>query len=327
MCTVLYKTGTAGAKSESAIRNKSIKESSPTSFLSRGFWILLWDFFHASSNNLLAMVISKSIASFTGRAKGMRLSKNTYLDISMLQDVTRSQRVYTFSTEPTKYDQQLPLAWKKTAVAETPEDLQQAYAEWSESYDKDSVDRYGYVGPRRGAEEFQRQLSAFHFTKDSRLADVGAGTGLVGKHLHDFGYHDLTAVDFSKEMLREAAKKKIYSSLIHMDLNWDLEDISANAGLSIPAFDAAVSVGTFTKNHVGVKALLNVIALVKPEGLLTISFSEMFYHEVENGVQYKLRELEHNGKLEFVDVTDPELYTPKISDSIKFRVWSWIVKK
>jgi 2-polyprenyl-3-methyl-5-hydroxy-6-metoxy-1,4-benzoquinol methylase len=231
------------------------------------------------------------------------------------------------ATTKSSQDQQpvLPDAWQKIFDAETTKDLQQVYAEWSLTYDTDSIDEYDYRGPQRGAEEFHQQLSALGFPKTARLVDVGAGTGLVGKHLHSFGYKDLTALDFSPEMLQVALEKKCYNSLICIDLNQTLDEIEQKTELTSPSFDAAISVGTFTHNHVGVEALLNVIALVKPGGLLTLSMSEMFYKDVENGVQIKLEELQKGRKLEFMGVTEPELYTPKISDTIEFRVWSFRV--
>ena len=89
--------------------------------------------------------------------------------------------------------------------------------------------------PRRGAEEFHRHLSALGFEKDVRLADLGAGTGLVGQHLHSFGYQNLTVLDFSDDMLQQAPQKKAYRYLICIDLNWDINDIPSKTGMSIPA--------------------------------------------------------------------------------------------
>ena len=88
-----------------------------------------------------------------------------------------------------------------------------------------------------------------------------------------------------------------------------------------------MSVGAFTENHVGIKALINGISLVRPGGLLTISMSETYYHDVENGVQNKLLELKGEGALERIAVTELELYTPKVSDIIhsQFRTLSWRV--
>jgi len=60
-----------------------------------------------------------------------------------------SHLAQNFSTETRRSmntaQPELPSAWKKTKVARTIEDLQEAYAEWSLSYDKDSVEGYGYV--------------------------------------------------------------------------------------------------------------------------------------------------------------------------------------
>jgi 2-polyprenyl-3-methyl-5-hydroxy-6-metoxy-1,4-benzoquinol methylase len=253
------------------------------------------------------------------------------LRISCACDIPRFHTSANRSDATTKYsppeDQQptLPDAWQKIFDANTTKDLQQVYADWSLTYDRDSIDEYGYRGPRRGAEEFHHQLSALGFPKTARLVDIGAGTGLVGKHLHSFGYQDLTALDFSREMLQVASEKNCYNKLICIDLNQPLDEIEQTTKLTSPAFDAAVSVGTFTHKHVGVEALLNLVALVKPGGLLTLSMSEMFYNDVENGVQDKLQELLTEEKLESIGVTEPELYTPKISATIEFRVWSFRV--
>jgi len=47
---------------------------------------------------------------------------------------------------------------------------------------------------------------------------VAAGTGLMGQFLHQHGQHDLSALDFSSEMLQQAQKRGVYRYLHQHDL-------------------------------------------------------------------------------------------------------------
>ncbi|KAJ8044023.1 Methyltransferase-like protein 27 [Holothuria leucospilota] len=49
--------------------------------------------------------------------------------------------------------------------------------------------------------------------KTAVILDVGAGSGVIGKLLHDHGYCTIDAVDASEGMLKIAAQKNIYRSL------------------------------------------------------------------------------------------------------------------
>lgn len=221
-------------------------------------------------------------------------------------------------------DRSLPDSWQKVADAQNKEQLLEAYTSWSQTYDHDSIGEYGYNGPRRGAEEFHNHLSNLGIANDVPLADIGAGTGLVGAHLHSYGYTHVTGLDFSPDMLKVASKKNCYKNLVCVDLNNSMNDIlGAVQARNINAFDGIVSVGTFTSNHLGAPALLNVVGLLRPGGLLTITLSETYRNDSSHGIQRTLDNLVDGQRLKLLGVTEPELYTPKISDSIYFRVWSF----
>ncbi|WMW80843.1 tetratricopeptide repeat protein [Undibacterium cyanobacteriorum] len=66
---------------------------------------------------------------------------------------------------------------------------------------------------------FQKYLarSAANFTANSRMLDLGCGTGLCGAELRDFGA-TLIGVDLSPEMLKRAAARNIYDSLVCNDI-------------------------------------------------------------------------------------------------------------
>ena len=52
------------------------------------------------------------------------------------------------------------------------------------------------------------------------VIDMGCGTGLVGKYLHDFGFRSIVGVDASKGMLKEAEESKpgVHKELVELFL-------------------------------------------------------------------------------------------------------------
>lgn len=88
-------------------------------------------------------------------------------------------------------------------------------------------------------------------SKNKKVLDIAAGTGLVGKHLFSEGFTDITALDRSEEMLKQSAAKKVYSNLICGSFEVaakDIPDRSFNACICVGAFltagflDPAVSI-------------------------------------------------------------------------------------
>jgi len=45
---------------------------------------------------------------------------------------------------------------------------------------------------------------------DVEVLDLGCGTGLVGQHLNERGFGNISGVDVSGNMLEEAAAKNVY---------------------------------------------------------------------------------------------------------------------
>ena len=57
----------------------------------------------------------------------------------------------------------------------TSDKLNTQYAHWAAQYDEDLVDALGYSGPSRAADVIADEVPV-----DSRILDIGTGTGLVG---------------------------------------------------------------------------------------------------------------------------------------------------
>ena len=53
----------------------------------------------------------------------------------------------------------------------------------------------------------------FDFPRDSRVLDIGCGTGIFGKLLHKEGFNDITGVDGCANMLKYAEETGTYRKL------------------------------------------------------------------------------------------------------------------
>ena len=62
------------------------------------------------------------------------------------------------------------------------QELADRYDQWAKEYDSDLMEIFAWNAPRRCAEIFAR-----HVSKEARILDAGAGTGLVGLALSHLG--------------------------------------------------------------------------------------------------------------------------------------------
>jgi len=150
----------------------------------------------------------------------------------------------------------------------TPEDNKQLYAKWATTYESDFVATQGYQHPKIIAELFHNQLPEV-----KKVIDIGTGTGLVGKYLHELRPNvTIDGIDISPEMLAEAAKKSVYRNLYERDLT------NTVSGTDAP-YDALITIGTFTHGHLGIEVIDNLFPLVSKAGYFVIAINEKFFHE------------------------------------------------
>ena len=118
------------------------------------------------------------------------------------------------------------------------------YAEWADNYDTDTQS-WQYCGCEI-AYRFLHDLSQHAelkiepHDKTIRIMDVGCGTGLMGKILHEQGYRYLDGCDISLEMVLQADSLNIYNSLtadidINQAINPDWKDV----------YDLSICIGVF----------------------------------------------------------------------------------
>ena len=128
-------------------------------------------------------------------------------------------------------------------AAASPEQLAGAYADWSASYDHETLS-LGYALPFVVTSWLAR-----HVPKEAGpLLDAGCGTGLSGPLVKALGYGELEGLDFSAEMLAVAGARGGYAKLTQAELGKTLPWPDGH-------FAAFFSTGVFTEGHAPASAL------------------------------------------------------------------------
>jgi trans-aconitate methyltransferase len=118
---------------------------------------------------------------------------------------------------------------------------------------------------------------------DSPVADLGCGTGVLGRVL---ARGDVEGFDISPGMLERAGASGAYRSLHCLDLT-----------TSAPShrFGGVVSSGTFTVGHLGPDGLRTVLGLAKPRALVVLGVNA--HHFEAAGFDRALAELASAGSI------------------------------
>ncbi|KAJ1493119.1 S-adenosyl-L-methionine-dependent methyltransferase [Baffinella frigidus] len=199
-----------------------------------------------------------------------------------------------------------PGIWQECLETPTLEANQEVYQRWHTSYDADLLS-HGYsapaqASPKQAASDLEAAIKNMSAKEGQKAAewsiiDVGAGTGLVGQELARRGFTNLTALDSSKEMLAQAERKCVYKRLIVADANDVPRPIrvrGAGAGVGGMssqasavlgrAYDAAISVGTFTPAG----SIDAVVSYLREGGLFAFTSRVDFFEDEEAGFGARL---------------------------------------
>ena len=84
-----------------------------------------------------------------------------------------------------------------------PDETLKLYADWAETYDQTMLDGLSYSSPRRIA----ALAAVTEARRDTRVLDVGCGTGLLAHCLRAQGFNRVDGLDFSAPMLRVALRE------------------------------------------------------------------------------------------------------------------------
>jgi predicted TPR repeat methyltransferase len=196
-------------------------------------------------------------------------------------------------------------------AAENNEQLADRYDQWAEDYDSDLKDVFDWRSPELTAEFLAKYVS-----RESRVLDAGAGTGLVGQALASLGYENLEAMDMSPGMLDQARKKGVYKDLHQMVMGDTL-------AFATGAFDAVIAVGVLTLGHAPASSLDELARITKAGGYVIFALRTDLY---ENG-QFKEKQdgLAAEGRWRLVEASEEFQPLPKGEPEVMHRVWVYHV--
>ncbi|MFP4518519.1 MAG: class I SAM-dependent DNA methyltransferase [Oceanicaulis sp.] len=177
-----------------------------------------------------------------------------------------------------------------------PEENREAYADWAQSYDEDTVKGMGYVAPKVTADKVKRLVKT-----DAVILDAGCGTGLAGVELAERGYKTIDGMDLSPDMLDVARKKGAYRKL-------QTEDMTKPLSYDSDTYDAVVCVGTFTHAHVGPKGFDELVRITKTGGPIVATVHEEVWGD---GYEEHFAVLEDAGKARVVSIEEAPYHLNK----------------
>ena len=171
-----------------------------------------------------------------------------------------------------------------------PHKVKQFYEDWAKNYNVDTTSSE-YSGPVVSAKLLSQYLPA----KRSKLLDAGCGTGLVGIELEVLGYDCVDGFDLSDSMAAQATATGAYQLVLG-----GIDMMRAAESYPAASYDAILSIGVFTLGHVPPEALLVLLQLTNPGGLLLISTRTHYYEQTN--FQSVLDDLVASSQVELLQV-------------------------
>jgi len=170
-----------------------------------------------------------------------------------------------------------------------PDEVRDAYKDWAQTYEKDTVEDMGYIAPAVVADKIAALMP------DAKLVlDAGCGTGLAGVELSQRGFKTVDGMDISPDMLDVAREKEVYRKL-------QVEDMTGPLSYESNTYDAVSCVGTFTHAHVGPKGFNELLRITKLEGMVVATVHEDVW---DDGYQEHFKALETAGKARVKSIED-----------------------
>ncbi len=160
-----------------------------------------------------------------------------------------------------------------------------------------------------------------HLKPDERLKllDAGCGTGLVGSVLGRNGFTGVQGFDLSPAMAERAIATNCYR-----EVKGDIDIMRVREHYAESSFDAVLCVGVFTLGHVPPQALHELIALLKPGGLLVISVRKLYYDE--SGFQAELDVAMARSGIEIIGQLKDARYNQDGPDETEGLAHYWVLR-
>lgn len=148
------------------------------------------------------------------------------------------------------------------------------YDQWAREYDEGFAEHEGYDYPGRVA----ALLRALAVDGDTPVADIGCGTGLVGRALATLMPGTVVhGFDISPAMLEIASATGTYRSVTEIDLT----SVDPTSMVMSGEFGAVVSAGAFTLGHLGPEVLRTVVWLGRPSALFVVGINGQHFAQAD----------------------------------------------
>ncbi len=197
-----------------------------------------------------------------------------------------------------------------------PEHVRDYYDQWAQSYDVD-VDSIDYAGPQVGA----ALLSEFVKPEENlKILDAGCGTGLVGTVLKENNFLAIDGFDLSPTMAERAIESGGYNTV-----KADIDIMHVREHYALASYHVIMCIGVFTLGHVPPQALHQLIALLKPAGILVISVRKLYYDETE--FQAELEKAIENNQIEQLKLLENARYNRDGPGDSEGLAHYWVLRK
>ncbi|OTF82191.1 hypothetical protein BLA29_010537 [Euroglyphus maynei] len=109
-----------------------------------------------------------------------------------------------------------------------------------------------------GAMIAAKHFLQMNFEKDSKILDIGAGTGIIGEILQQNGYENIDALDCNDEMLKILEEKCCYRNIIRSIVTPDIK-----LPINDHQYDIVIMAGVFCPGHIDYRSLEQIIRITK----------------------------------------------------------------
>ena len=191
-------------------------------------------------------------------------------------------------------------AWLRQGSTSS-EEVKKNYDGWAPTYD-DTLAEWDYRAPEEAAIILQSAIP-----KNSRILDVGCGTGLMGVALRKANFSGpIDGIDISAESLSTAKKCDVYRSLRQVDLQEHIFDISDDA------YDALTCIGVLTYVPETEAILEEFARVIRKEGKMIFTQRDDLFDERD--VANKIESLIKKKIFSAAIISKPKPYLPNNPD-------------